>query len=184
MGKFRRPGDNGWRWSQQYNRDSEERSYVWSLLRHHWNTIVINILLIFSISYFQFSDACSITDDDTDSVILTGGDPTHERVERYGHTGLLETLPSLNEGRQAHGCGSYYTKYGKKVVIQTSILNIFDNNLQIYLVAGGYYYGKHLSSTETWSPLELNWRTVFPLPRPVAWTEAVSLNNMIYLIGH
>ena len=35
-------------------------------------------------------------------------------MERYGHSGLVETLPGLNQGRVGHGCGSYI-KDGKKV---------------------------------------------------------------------
>ena len=40
----------------------------------------------------MFSGACSITDYDTDTVILTGGDSGDYD---YGHDGLEDTLPSL-----------------------------------------------------------------------------------------
>ena len=52
-----------------------------------------------------------------------------------------------------------------------------------YLVAGGYSYLGTLFSTEIWSPGDSSWTTVSALPRAVAFTEAVSLNNMIYLFG-
>ena len=67
----------------------------------------------------MFSSACSITDYDTDTVILTGGYGddyySSSTVERYGHYGLEETLPSLNTARNGHGCGCYYNDYGQKV---------------------------------------------------------------------
>ena len=55
--------------------------------------------------------------------------------------------------------------------------------LKKYLVVGGYGDIGYLSSTETWSPGDSSWTTVTPLPRTVAWGQAVVLNNMIYLIG-
>ena len=55
-----------------------------------------------------------MTDYETDSVILTGGDPTYSVAERYGHSGLLETLPALVQGRKAHGCDSYI-RHGTRV---------------------------------------------------------------------
>ena len=67
----------------------------------------------------MFSWSCAITDYDTDTVILTGGyddmDNSITTVERYGHDGLEETLPSLNKARDSHGCGCYYNKAGQKV---------------------------------------------------------------------
>ena len=102
-------------------------------------------------------------------------------MERYGHSGLVETLPELKQRRYAHGCGSY-SKDGKKV-FQTFLLFFIILGLKKYLVAGGWKGGYALSSTETWSPGHSSWTTVSPLPRTVAYTEAVVLNNMIYLIG-
>ena len=87
-------------------------------------------------------------------------------------TGLEETLPDLRQERRGHGCGSYI-KDGKKV-FQTFMK---------YLVAGGYSFLGTLFSTEIWSPGDSSWTTVSPLPRAVAYTESVSLNNRIYLFG-
>merc|ERR1712183_840138 len=105
--------------------------------------------------YFNITEkiyqACSITDYDTDTVILTGGSTLRRRmfkVERYGHNGLLETLPQLNQGRYGHGCGSYI-KDGKKK----------------YLVVGGRdSLSQYLSSTETWSQGDSRWTTLFLKP--------------------
>ena len=80
--------------------------------------------------YDMFSSACSITDYESDTVILTGGytTTTISKVERYGHSGLKETLPDLNEPRRMHGCSSYI-KDGKQVSInakdfESCLLNI------------------------------------------------------------
>ena len=56
-------------------------------------------------------------------------------------------------------------------------------DLKKYLVSGGYSYLGTLISTETWSPGDSWWTVVSPLPRAVAYTESVSLNNRIYLFG-
>ena len=105
-------------------------------------------------------------------------------MERYGHSGLVETLPELTQGRSAHGCGSY-SKDGKKV-FQSFLKNFIVLDFKKYLVVGGYARAsgsEYLSSTETWSPGDSSWTTVSPLPRTVAYTESVSLNNRIYLFG-
>ena len=68
----------------------------------------------------MFSFACSIPDDDSDTVVLTGGfdgsgsSATLNIVERYDLNGFVESLPNLNTGRDAHGCGYYY-KDGERV---------------------------------------------------------------------
>merc|ERR1719312_1312604 len=64
--------------------------------------------------------ACAITDHTT--VIMTGGVFTQHTVSRYGTTGHIEDLPSLNQGRESHGCGAYADDSGE----------------QVFLVAGGY----------------------------------------------
>ena len=56
-------------------------------------------------------DACSISDPDTDTVLLTGGYPTGTTVSRYGKEGWIEDFSSgLKTGRNGHGCASYITK--------------------------------------------------------------------------
>ena len=104
-------------------------------LQHDCN----NAKYVLNISYLHIlyiSDACSITDYDTDTVILTGGNPTWDRVEQYGHSGLLSRLPELNQGRYGHGCGSYM-KDGKKV-FQTFL--IFSHYCWLKDISGGGGY--------------------------------------------
>ena len=95
----------------------------------------------------------------------------------------METLPRLNQGRRAHGCGSYI-KDGKKV-FQTFLIFLIILDLKKYLVVGGFHGPDFFSSTETWSPGDSSWTTVSlsPLPRPVTYAGSVSLNNNIYLFG-
>jgi len=116
------------------------------------------------------SYACTIPD--KDSVILTGGITggvgETTLVERYNLQGLVEKLPSLNEARYKHGCGSY-TVDGKMVL----------------LVAGGKgsdYYKPH-SSTEILSPGSTVWSVTKPLPRGLGDVASVTLGNQVYIIG-
>jgi len=52
-----------------------------------------------------------------DSAVITGGDTDLEVVERYDKNGKTKSLPKLNTGRWAHGCGSYLDKEGKMVLV-------------------------------------------------------------------
>ena len=63
----------------------------------------------------MFSDACAIPDGD--SVVLTGGMMTLNKVSRYQmDQGWVEDLPELNIGRRYHGCASF-TKDDEQVSI-------------------------------------------------------------------
>ena len=64
-----------------------------------------NIILI----DVYFSEACSIEDPDTETVVITGGRYTSTTVSVYGLQGWVEDLPSLITGRFAHACTSYKT---------------------------------------------------------------------------
>ena len=54
--------------------------------------------------------ACAISDGD--SVLLTGGKFSKQRVSSYDATGYVGDLPRLNVGRYDHGCGAYLTQDG------------------------------------------------------------------------
>ena len=64
-----------------------------------------NIILI----DVYFSEACSIEDPDTETVVITGGRYTSTTVSVYGLQGWVEDLPSLITGRYWHACTSYKT---------------------------------------------------------------------------
>ena len=71
------------------------------------------------LKYFVFRRACSIANVDTRSVIITGGQQgngVRSTVSRYNQTGWITNLPSLKEGRQGHGCGSYESESENMVV--------------------------------------------------------------------
>ena len=76
-------------------------------------------LFLYNCQYHLARHACAI--DDGPTVLITGGSGRKD-VERYNSSGLVETLPSLNFGRENHGCSKYYNSAGEKV----------------YLVVGGY----------------------------------------------
>ena len=62
---------------------------------------------------FLFSYACAIPDGD--SVVLTGGMFTENKVSRYQmDQGWVEDLPDLKFGRVYHGCAAF-TKDDKQV---------------------------------------------------------------------
>ena len=54
-----------------------------------------------------YSYACAIPDEDTGTIIITGGADTLNTVSVYNVEGWQEDLPSLNTGRSSHACSSY-----------------------------------------------------------------------------
>ena len=68
--------------------------------------VVCNCLYVYVYFYFD-SDACLIKDQDSGTVIVTGGTYTRNIVSRYSISGWEEDLHPLNVGRNLHGCGSY-----------------------------------------------------------------------------
>jgi len=111
-------------------------------------------------------DACAITDSDTDSVIVTGGDSTKIKASRYNMNGLVEELPTLNRGRSRHGCGSYTS-----------------SNKLVLIVAGGDNAGG--KTTEKFMIGDTAWTLVGNLPRSTFWISGatISMNNKIYIFG-
>jgi len=119
--------------------------------------------------------ACAISDEKTNTVIITGGDYTKRTVSRYGSAGHIEDLPSLNQGRRYHGCGAYTDDSGE----------------QVFLVAGGGRYEKGgfsselitLSSTEVLTRTSSAWVMVNNLPRKMRGVRGVTLGNTLYMTG-
>ena len=62
-----------------------------------------------------FREACAI--DMGDSVILTGGYYSQNKVTEVRIDGSYIELPELNLERYQHGCSSYLDEYGNKVTI-------------------------------------------------------------------
>ena len=70
------------------------------------------------LNFTSYRRACGFADEDDDTYIITGGSHNYETkttVSRYNTDGWMEDLPSLNNGRSGHACGTY--------------LDIFDNRV-------------------------------------------------------
>ena len=69
-----------------------------------------------TLSIIYDRSACAIADHENDEVIITGGRNSEidRRVSVYNEAGWQRDLPSLNQAREKHGCGSYVNR-GKKV---------------------------------------------------------------------
>ena len=67
--------------------------------------------------------ACAIEDIEQDSLIITGGDDGDsdgddgygDRVTKYDRNGQHMDMPTLNEGRAYHACGSYRNTNNQRV---------------------------------------------------------------------
>ena len=70
-----------------------------------------------SLTSSHYSDACSIPDPDTDTVLVTGGYKTPTIVSRYGKEGWREDFSSgLKTGRYRHGCSSFLSRNNERVI--------------------------------------------------------------------
>ena len=58
--------------------------------------------------------ACAIEDRDTETVVITGGNPDTDTVSVYSLQGWQHDLSPLNIGRRHHACSSF-TSSGDKV---------------------------------------------------------------------
>jgi len=117
--------------------------------------------------------ACAIKDQTSNSVVITGGDylfKSKNTVSRYGLTGFIEDMPSMNVERKWHGCGSYFRKDGT----------------QVLLVAGGTEAYDHLeghTSTELLIGSSSDWVFSKPLPRPHFLMGSVTMDGVVYFTG-
>merc|ERR1712098_36754 len=102
-----------------------------------------------------------------DSLSITGGVNTTQTVSRYDTLGFLEDLPSLNEGRWAHGCGAY----------------LRDDLIKEFVVAGGYDGEYVLSSTGVLSGTSSAWVQANPLPKKLTSGSSITLNGVVYITG-
>ena len=59
----------------------------------------------------------------------------------------------------------------------------FSFAIQVFLVTGGFYNGKGLSSTEVLKDGDSSWTTVGNLPKAVYGISGVSFNNRIIMTG-
>ena len=109
--------------------------------------------------------ACLIPDDSTSTYILTSG----SEVSRYDSVGWVESLPRMMQFRNWHGCGSYTTDSGQRIL----------------LVAGGWDIPNFtfLSSVETLTLGTEAWNFAPELPRALSNIAGASLDNKIFILG-
>jgi len=119
--------------------------------------------------HYKTRSACSIPDEATNTLIITGGHYTLRKCDRYNSDGWLETLPSLKQGRRNHGCGAYLEEGGE----------------QVFLVAGGYD-GEYtdIATTELLRSTSSAWVTGRNLPRKMAGLVGVTIPpGNLYMTG-
>ena len=107
----------------------------------------------------------------------------------YNSEGWVEDLPSLNPGRNSHGCG-HFINTDNQVVRQHNNIIAFcvhddhiHHQIQVYLVAGGYTGSLVVDSTELLTDGASSWTEAGPLPRAMSLLQAVSINNMVISTG-
>ena len=110
--------------------------------------------------------SCLISE--SDSFILTGGFNLIgiTLVARYDINGFVEYLHELQDGRYGHGCAHYIDSDGQTV----------------NLVAGGYNGSFQLDSCEI-SVSHGQWIKIAPLPQPLEFLRAATLENEVYMLG-
>ena len=55
-----------------------------------------------------FREACAIPEEESSSLVITGGKYSMRTASRYKIDGWQEDLGLLNIGRRKHGCSRYY----------------------------------------------------------------------------
>ena len=134
----------------------------------------------------EITNACSIIT--TDTVVITGGEDglgrTMKIVSRYGTSGYIEALPSLNKPRQSHGCGTYSGDDGSQVQITTLKTEFFIYS-QVLIVAGGLRSGGdgQLDTTEIFRAGSSAWQLTTSLPSRLSSVRGVTIAGVFYITG-
>jgi len=121
---------------------------------------------LLSHSYTQ-SWTCGIPMDQ--QIVIIGGRPEFNLAQIWDQSGLVETLPDLNEGRTGPACGQYEDDmYG-----------------QVFVVAGGFGGSDYLSSTEVlfYGDGADAWDPVGEYPIRVWMHQSASIDNNIIVAG-
>jgi len=127
---------------------------------------------------YPTNEACGI--EVGDHYVVTGGldldfstpEEALSTVAKYNQSGLVEYLPSLNQGRYNHACSSFISDSGETVLLVTGGL-------------GGYTTHTLLDSTEILVTPGHSWRTLTTarLPSPTVGLRAGTANNVVYIFG-
>jgi len=109
--------------------------------------------------------SCSIHDETTNTLVITGGYYTLHNVSRYDTLGYLEELPSLINARWNHACGAYLREDGT----------------QILLVTGGDMFD--IRPTKILPSDSPGWLLASPLPRKMYLMKGVTVSGVLYMTG-
>jgi len=111
--------------------------------------------------------ACSIPMGDT--VVITGGVYSGTTVSVYGRRGWTGDLGPLTFRRFNHGCTSFLSDRGERVL----------------MVTGGHNGYKHVDTTELLYPLSVTWTKVTSakLHRPLSNVRITNVGNRIFGFG-
>jgi len=107
-------------------------------------------------------DACGIPDEDT--IVMTGGYPSHDYVTRYNVNGFVEELPQLPGNRYGHACAAL-------------------PSTKAFIVAGGKDGSNVLSSVLTLLPGAQAWTPLTSLPRRLYLARASTVGGKMRVAG-
>ena len=137
----------------------------------------VSIVRWSSLGYLCCRYACSIQLEE--SVIITGGEWSENRVQQYNLAGSMGRLPDLNTEREDHACGHYLhngevvsTNIGSVVILAMCVVE------QVYIVTGG---GD--DSTETLTAGSSEWVEAGALPSARSYLSGVTIDNQFYVLG-
>merc|ERR1711988_1430978 len=118
---------------------------------------------------YHLESACAINLGS--SVIITGGEHSHNKVSEYSESGFTRYLPELQQGRENHGCSYFDNEEGTKTL----------------LVTGGYYNSfwswYELSSTELLVENSAKWIYSGELPTPRYGLRGANIDQRVIITG-
>ena len=128
----------------------------------------------------MFSEACSINLGQT--LHVTGGTYSLNRVSEYSENGYLRDLPQLIQGRRNHGCSYFENGEGTKVDIDKNSCGVII--FQTFLVTGGYDDSYiDLSSTELLVENSAKWIYSGELPTPRYGLKGANIDQRVIMTG-
>ena len=110
-----------------------------------------------------FRQACSIPDSDT--VTITGGYFSPDKVTRYSRDGQATSLPPLQTDRWSHACGHYTDENNNKVSKTIVIVHCLSNVHFCYRFSWSQATG--FTGSQVLTPGASKWTAAASLPRAV-----------------
>ena len=117
------------------------------------------------------------------SVIITGGEHSHNKVSEYSESGFTRYLPELQQGREDHGCSYFENEEGTKVDIDSNSCGVII--FQTFLVTGGYDDSYiDLSSTELLVENSAEWIYSGELPTSCYGLRGANIDQRVIMTGN